>query len=180
MRAVLAPLALAAIFAAASSAGAHCRCHQARVPRCADQSAKHRITVKIDLAVVDGTAEVITQSGPYRVPVADLDGKLVLFVFTPRGVVINGFADDFVPGSATAGVMHGATASVTTGPIFAPGEYELALFVDAVPGGGLGPTRGDLAAFDNTVCDPTGVTVRVAVGCEDATVTLTNRHFIIF
>jgi hypothetical protein len=54
------------------------------------------------------------------------------------------------------------------------------LFVDVVPGGGLGPQRGDLAAFDNTVCDPTGVSIRVAIGCEDATVHLTNRHFIIF
>jgi hypothetical protein len=54
------------------------------------------------------------------------------------------------------------------------------LFIDVVPGGGLGPQRGDLAAFDNTDCDPTGVSVRIAVGCEDATVTLTNKHFIIF
>jgi len=30
------------------------------------------------------------------------------------------------------------------------------------------------------VCDPTGVSVRVAVGCADATVTLENRHFIVF
>jgi len=173
-------LAIAALVAAAGPAGAHCQCHRTHVPRCADQSAKHRVTVKIDFAVVDDAVEVLTQSGPYRVPVADLDGKLVLFVFTKRGVVINGFTEDFVPDSVSAGVMHGATSSTTTGAAFVPGEYELALFIDAVPGGGLGPTRGDLAAFDNTVCDPTGVTVRVAVGCEDTTVTLTNRHFIIF
>ena len=76
--------------------------------------------------------------------------------------------------------MHGATADIPTTPAFAPGEYEMLLFVDVVAGGGLGPQRGDLAAFDNTGCEPTGVSVRVAVGCEDATVTLTNKHFIIF
>ena len=123
--------------------------------------------------------EVLTQSGPYELPVADLDGKAVLFVLTPRGEVFQGLPDA-LPGSITAGTMHGATASLTTQAAFLPGEYELALFIDVVPGGGVGPQRGDLAAFDNTVCDPTGVSVRVAVGCADATVTLENRHFIVF
>jgi hypothetical protein len=138
------------------------------------------VTVRVDLTVVDGTVEVLTQSGPYRVPVTDLDGKVVLFLFMPRGEVFQGFLTDAIPGSITVGTMQGATASITTAPAFTPGEYELLLFVDAVPGGGLGPQRGDLAAFDNTACDQTGVSVRVAVGCEDTTVTLTNRHFILF
>lgn len=161
-------------------ATAHCRCQHARVPHCTPADALHRVTVRIDLAVVDGTAEVITQSGPYRVPVSDLDGKQVLFLFMPRGEVFQGFLGDIIPGSITIGTMQGATASVTTAPAFAPGEYELLLFVDAVPGGGLGPQRGDLAAFDNSVCDPTGVSVRVGVGCEDTTITLRNQQFIIF
>lgn len=138
------------------------------------------MTVDIDLAVVDGTVEVITQSGPYRMPVADLDGKQVLFIFLPRGEVFQGFFETVIPGSITVGAMAGATAHIATGPVFAPGEYEMLLFVDAGAGGGLGPQRGDLAAFDNTVCDPTGVSIRVAVGCDDTTVHLTNRHFIIF
>jgi hypothetical protein len=165
---------------APAPAAAMCRCRHERVPRCADAEAKHRVTVHIDLTVENGTVEVITQSGPYHVPVADLDGKTVLFLFMPRGEVFQGFAQDAIPGSITVGAMQGAQATITTGAAFAPGEYELLLFVDAVPGGGLGPTRGDLAAFDNTACDPTGVSVRVAVGCEDTTVTLTNKHFIIF
>jgi hypothetical protein len=172
--------ALLALLARPVPAANPCRCGTAKVPKCAGGAAKHRITVRIDLTVVDGTAEVITQSGPYRVPVSDLDGKQILMVFLPRGEVFQGFFEEIVPGSITVGTMTGATASLTTPAAFAPGEYELLLFVDAVPGGGLGPTRGDLAAFDNTVCDPTGVSVRVAVGCEDATTTLENRHFIIF
>jgi hypothetical protein len=162
------------------SADAFCRCHQkkAKATRCADPQAKHRLTVAIDLAVVDGTAEVVTQSGPYHVPVADLDGKTVLFLVTPRNVVFQGFNGDIL--AIGAGAMHGAQATITTGAVFPPGEYEVALFVDVVPGGGVGPQRGDLAAFDNTPCDPTGVSVRAVVGCEDATLTLVNRHFIIF
>jgi hypothetical protein len=180
MRRLLAGLLVVATALAPVAAGAMCRCHRSRTPRCADAEAKHRVTVRIDLTVVDGTVEVITQSGPYHVPVADLDGKTVLFIFVGKGEVFNGFIEDAVPDSITPGQMQGAQATITTAEAFVPGEYELLLFVDAVPGGGLGPTRGDLAAFDNTVCDPTGVSVRVAVGCEDATVTLTNRHFIIF
>jgi hypothetical protein len=157
-----------------------CRCHRARVPRCGDPAAKHRITVNVDFAVADGGIDVLTQSGLFRVPVSDVEGKLAFFLFTPRGVVLQGFFEDVVAGSVQVTPMPGPRASFTTAPVFAPGEYELAFFIDSVPGGGLGPTRGDLAAFDNTVCDPTGVTVRVAVGCEDASVTLTNRHFILF
>lgn len=173
-------LLAAAILVAPGSAAALCRCHRERTPRCADAGAKHRITVNIDLAVVDGTVEVITQSGPYHVPVADLDGKTVLFIFLPRGEVFQGFFDDVVPGSITIGTMSGARASIPTGAVFAPGEYEMLLFVDAATGGGLAPQRGDLAAFDNGVCDPTGVSIRVPVGCDDTSVTLTNRHFILF
>lgn len=172
--------ALLALSLDSAGAAVPCRCEAAHVPRCGGDRSLHRITVKIDLALVDGTVEVLTQSGPYRVPVSDLDGKQILMVFLPRGEVFQGFFEEVIPGSITVGTMHGATASVTTQAAFAPGEYELLLFIDAVPGGGLGPTRGDLAAFDNTVCDPTGVSVRVAVGCEDAGVTLVNRHFIIF
>jgi hypothetical protein len=174
-------LLLALLAAIAGRADAHCRCHKARTPRCADRAALHRITVVIDLAVTDGGVEVITQSGPFRLPAADLDGKRVFFLFTRRGVVFQGFFDDAV--TVAVRTMTGTRASFTTDPVFAPGEYELALFIDVVPGssnGGIGPQRGDLAAFDNTVCDPTGVTVRVPVGCDDATVRLENRHFIVF
>ncbi|MGH7895958.1 MAG: hypothetical protein ACREQL_14895 [Candidatus Binatia bacterium] len=150
------------------------------MPRCANVDEKHRITLRIDLAVENDAVEVITQSGPYRVPVADLDGKTVLFIFLPRGEVFQGFFEEVVPDSITVGAMQGAQATITTAAAFAPGEYEMLLFVDVALGGGLGPQRGDLAAFDNGGCEPTGVSVRVAVGCEDATVTLTNRHFIIF
>jgi hypothetical protein len=162
-------------------ADARCRCRQRRPPRCADAGALHRLTVAVDFAVVDGTVEVITQSGPYRVPVADLNGKNVLFLVTHRSVIFQGFLDDAI--TIAAGTMQGATAVITTLPVFAPGEYEIALFIDVVPGSigsGVGPQRGDLAAFDNTICDPTGVTVRFSVGCEDATLMLENRHFIIF
>ena len=63
-----------------------------------------------------------------------------------------------------------------------PGEYEMLLFVDAAPGGGIGPDTAATSRRSTTpCCDPTGVSIRVpCVGCEDATVTLTNKHFIIF
>jgi hypothetical protein len=161
---------------------AHCSCRHPKVPHCADATAKHTVTVAIDLAVVDGTVEVVTQSGPFHVPVADLDGKTVLFVVMPRGEVFQGFFENVV--TLATGTMQGATASITTAAVFAPGEYEILLFIDAADNGPgtitKGPQRGDIAAFDNTVCDPTGVSIRVAVGCEDATITLTNKHFIIF
>lgn len=165
--------------ALASPADARCRgCRPLPVPKCGGFEAKHRITVDVDLSVVDGTVEVITQSGPYRVPVADLDGKLILAAFMPRGQVFQGFLEEVV--AIGAGTMEGAHGTLRTGEEFAPGEYEVLLFIDAVPGPFGGPTRGDLAAFDNGVCEPTGVSVRVAVGCEDANLQLTNRHFIIF
>jgi hypothetical protein len=168
---------LAAVLLPAPAA-ARCKCRPLPIPKCGAPDAKHRISVSIDLTVVDGTVEVITQSGPYRVPVADLDGKTILAAFMPRGEVFQGFLEEMV--AVTAGVMDGARATVETGEAFLPGEYEVLLFIDAVPGGGVGPVRGDLAAFDNGICDPTGVSVRVAVGCGDATLTLTNRHFILF
>ena len=181
MRRVLAVLLLLPVLLApAAPAGAHCRCHRAKRPRCADPTAKHKIIVDIDLAVTGDGVEVLTQSGPYQVPVADLDGKQVLFIVMPRGQVFQGLLSEAIPGGIGLGTMTGATASVSTGDAFVPGEYEVLLFVDVVPGGGFGPTRGDMAAFDNSICDPTGVSVRVAVGCEDATVQLTNRHFIVF
>jgi len=180
----LVPLILAAVLpavlAAPMAADAMCRCHRTRVPKCASPDEKHRVTMNIDLAVVDGTVEVLTQSGPYHMPVADLDGKQVLFIFMPKGETFQGFLEEAIPNSITIGLMQGATANITTAAAFAPGEYEMLLFVDSAPGGGVGPDRGDLAAFDNTVCDPTGVSIRVLVGCEDVTVSLTNKHFIIF
>lgn len=166
------------VAAAASPAAARCRCRPLPIPKCAVPDAKHRITVQVAFDVVDGTVEVVTQSGPYRVPVDDLAGKPVLAAFMPRGDVFQGFIEEMV--ALGVGTMSGAQATLTTAPAFLPGEYEVLLFIDAAAGGGLGPQRGDLAAFDNTICDPTGVSVRVAVGCEDATVTLENRHFIIF
>ena len=180
MRTALLVAVASLLVATPAPAAAHCRCHRPYRPTCPGPAAKHRLTVTVDLAATDGAVEVLTQTGPYRLPAADLDGKLVLFLVTPRNVVFQGFVSDVIPGSIGFPTFQGTRASFTTPEAFLPGEYELALFVDVVPGGGLGPQRGDLAAFDNTVCDPTGVTVRFRVGCEDATVTLTNRHFIIF
>ncbi|HEV7730828.1 MAG TPA: hypothetical protein VGR62_01640 [Candidatus Binatia bacterium] len=175
-------LALVLALGGVRSADAFCGCRHVKAPRCTPADAKHRVTVRVDLAVVDGTVEVLTQTGPYRMPVADLDGKQVVFLFLPKGEVLQGFFEEVVPGGLAIGTMQGAQFTLTTGAIFTPGEYELVLFVDAVPGGGVGPgpQRGDIAAFDNTICEPTGVSVRFAVGCEDTTVTLTNKHFILF
>jgi len=181
MRLPLLALLLAALALVPMGAEAMCRCKRTKIPRCEDPTEKHRINLNIDLDVVDGTVEVITQSGPYHMPVADLDGKPVIFIFLPKGEVFQGFLQEAIPDSITIGTMQGATANIPTAPAFVPGEYEMLLFVDAASNGaGVGPQRGDIAAFDNTGCEPTGVSVRVAVGCEDATVTLTNRHFIIF
>jgi hypothetical protein len=173
-------LTLLLLFAmAASSAQARCRaCRPLPVPKCGGSEAKHRITVDVDFTVVDGTVEVLTQSGMYQLPAGDLDGKNILVAFMPRGEVFQGFFEDVV--TIAAGVMQGAHATVATTEAFLPGEYEVLLFIDVVPGPFGGPDRGDLAAFDNGVCEPTGVSVRVAVGCEDATLQLTNRHFILF
>ena len=172
---------VAATLMAPTASRAMCRCEHVRAARCANPDEKHTVNVKIDFTVdADDTVEVVTQSGPYHLPVADLEGKLVLFLFLPKGAVFQGFFEELVPNSLTTGIMHGASTTFSTAAAFVPGEYELVLFMDVVPGGGVGPQRGDLASFDNTGCNPTGVSVRVAVGCEDATVTLTNRHFIIF
>jgi hypothetical protein len=164
--------------AAAPPAGARCRCRPEPIPTCTVPDAMHRITVHVAFEIVEGTVEVVTQSGPYRVPVGEIDGKTILAAFMPRGDVFQGFVEELV--ALGIGTMTGAQGTFTTAAAFPPGEYEILLFIDAATGGGLGPQRGDLAAFDNTLCDPTGVSVRVAVGCEDATVTLENRHFIIF
>jgi hypothetical protein len=161
-----------------TSVDAFCGCRVPRAPRCADATTKHRLRFTIDLAVQDGTVELITQSGPFHAPVAEFDGKQVLAIFLPRGEVFQGYLQDAL--TVTLGAMQGPTVDVTTEAVFPPGEYEMLLFVDLAAGGGLAPQRGDIAAFDNTICDPTGVSIRFAVGCEDATVTLTNRHFIIF
>jgi hypothetical protein len=173
---------LVPLLAGIRSADAFCGCRHVKAPRCQPADAKYRLTVHVDLAVVNGSVEVLTQTGPYQMPVADLDGKQVLFLALPKGEILQGFLEEIVPGSLQIGAMNGAQATFTTSASFAPGEYELVLFVDSVPGGGAGPgpQRGDIAAFDNTVCEPTGVSVRFAVGCEDTTVTLTNRHFILF
>jgi hypothetical protein len=182
VRGLLCLTLLVPLLAGIRSAEAFCGCRHVKAPRCQPADAKYRVTVRIDLAVVNDTVEVLTQTGPYQMPVADLDGKQVLFLALPKGEVLQGFLEELVPGSLSIGTMHGAQFTATTGATFAPGEYELVLFVDSVPGGGVGPgpQRGDIAAFDNTICEPTGVSVRFAVGCEDATVTLTNRHFILF
>ena len=162
----------------ASTAAARCRCRPLPVPQCGGSEAKHRITVDVDFTVVDGTVEVITQSGPYHLPVAELDGKVMVAAFMPRGEVFQGFIEEVV--AIGVGTMQGAHGTLQTSEAFLPGEYEVLLFIDTVPGPFGGPTRGDLAAFDNGVCEPTGVSVRVAVGCEDATLQLENRHFILF
>ena len=156
---------LLAIVTAVTPVHAFCGCRVPRAPRCADSVTKHRLTVHIDLAVQDGTVELITQSGPYHAPVADFDGKAVIALALPRGQVFQGFLEEAV--AVLLGTMQGPTAVITTEAVFAPGEYEILLFVDIAAGGGVGPQHGDIAAFDNTICDPTGVSVRFAVGCED-------------
>src|SRR5262249_14204442 len=78
---------VALLLASVAPAAERCRCRHARVPRCADATAQHRATITIDFTVVDGTIELLTQSGPYRVPVDYLDGKSVLVAFMPRGEV---------------------------------------------------------------------------------------------
>ncbi|HYC23572.1 MAG TPA: hypothetical protein VEI94_12745 [Candidatus Bathyarchaeia archaeon] len=142
--------------------------------------AKFRIHIKLDFAVQDGQVEVVTQSGPYRFPVGYLDGKTFLYLFVAKGEVFQGELRDAL--DIGAGTMHGNVGELTTAAKFPAGEYEFVTFIDANPGPQpiTGPERGDLAAFDNNVCDPTGVSVRVAVPCEDADVTLGNQQFIIF
>lgn len=163
------------------SAGAFCGCRHVRPAAC-ESDAAFRLTMRIDLAVVDGTVELLTQTGPYHMPAEELDGKTVFMLVLPKGQIFQGFFEEIVPGTLQIGTMTGTQATITTDAVLPPGEYELVLFVDTAAGGGAstGPQRGDIAAFDNTVCEPTGVSVRFAVGCEDATVTLTNGHFILF
>lgn len=57
---VAALAALALTLPAPLRAALPCRCAAARPPRCDGTAAKHRITVRIDLAVVDRTVEVVT------------------------------------------------------------------------------------------------------------------------
>lgn len=178
MTSLLGTIALVLSLLAPSAANAFCGCRSPRIPRCDDADPARRITVEIDLTVADGAIEILTQSGPYRMPPAHIDGKPILAAFMRRGEIFQGFLDEAV--TIAAGTMMGTRATVETTAAFAPGEYEVLLFIDAVADGGLGPQRGDLAAFDNSGCDPTGVSVRVTVGCEDVTVRLENRHFIIF
>ena len=179
-RAGFAVAALLVLGAAAIAAAEPCPCRPAPLPRCADPAAKHAIVTDVAFDVVDGTIEIATQSGPYRYPAAALDGKTIFAVFLPRGEVFQGFLDRLIPGGIALGTMHGAQGTLTTGAIFPPGEYEMALVVDVNGDGPGAPTTGDLAAFDNGVCEPTGGSIRVAVGCDDAHVTLGNRHFINF
>lgn len=172
--------AVLAVGTAGTASADPCHCGPAPVPRCADPAAQHAIVADIAFDVVDGTIEIATQSGPYRYPADALDGKRILAAFLPRGEPFQGFLDRLVPGGIALGTMHGAQATLTTGAIFPPGEYEMALILDIDGDGAAAPTTGDLAAFDNGVCEPTGGSVRVTVGCDDAHVTLTNRHFINF
>lgn len=146
-----------------------------------DPSARFRIQVSVDFAVDEnGMVEVVTQSGPYEFPASYLDGKPIIYLFTAKGEVFQGdLREALAIGGAT---MSGARAEITTDAVFPAGEYEFLTFIDAAPGpdGFAGPARGDLAAFDNSVCDPTGVSVRIAVDCKDGHVTLRNQQFIIF
>lgn len=148
--------------------------------RC-DAQAKFRIHVKFDFAVnANGMVEVITQSGPYEFPPSYLDGKGFVYLVTAKGEIFQGDLREAL--GIGAGTMRQTVGEVTTDAIFPAGEYEFASFIDAVPGppGFAGPDRGDLAAFDNSVCDPTGVSIRIPVDCKDADVTVTNKQFIIF
>ena len=109
-----------------SEADAFCGCRAARIPRCEDPDAKHRITVQLDLTVVDGTIEILTQSGPYRMPPAHIDGKPILAAFMPRGEIFQGFLDEAV--TIAGGTVTGTGAVVETTAAFPPGEYELCVF----------------------------------------------------
>jgi hypothetical protein len=147
--------------------------------RCAPD-ARFRIHVKLDFAVEDGLVWVVTQSGPYSLPAETLDGKTFVYLFMPKGEVFQGDLREAL--SIGAGTMHGTSGELTTEAVFPAGEYEFLTFIDTNPGPQpiTGPDRGDLAAFDNGVCDPTGVSVRIAVPCADGEATLENRQFIIF
>lgn len=181
VRGLLALILVLTALAGVPSAGAFCGCRHVKPAAC-ESDAAFRLTMRIDLAVVDGTVELLTQTGPFQMPAEQLDGKTVFMLVLPKGEILQGFFEEIVPGTLRLGAMTGTQAEITTDAVLAPGEYELVLFVDTETGGGasVGPQRGDIAAFDNTVCEPTGVSVRFAVGCEDAAVTVTNKHFILF
>ena len=146
-----------------------------------DANAKFRIHVKFDFAVNDaGNVEVVTQSGPYQVPASYLDQKPYVYLFTAKGEIFQGDIREAL--LVGGGNMQGINAEIVTDAIFPAGEYEFLTFIDAQPGpdGFAGPQRGDLAAFDNTVCDPTGISIRVAVDCKDGELVLPNPNWIIF
>ena len=148
--------------------------------RC-DPSERFRIRVKFDFAVNDGgNVEVVTQSGPYQFPASYLDQKPYVYLFTAKGEIFQGDLREAL--SIGGGTMQGPVAEFATDAIFPAGEYEFLTFIDAQPGpeGFAGPARGDLAAFDNTVCDPTGISIRVAVDCKDGEITIPNSNWIIF
>lgn len=146
-----------------------------------DPNAKFRIHVKFDFAVNDaGNVEVVTQSGPYQFPASYLDQKPYVYLFTAKGEIFQGDIREAL--TVGGGNMQGTGAEITTDATFPAGEYEFLTFIDAQPGpeGFAGPTRGDLAAFDNTVCDPTGISIRIAVDCKDGELSLPNQNWIIF
>ena len=146
-----------------------------------DANAKFRIHVKFDFAVNDaGNVEVVTQSGPYQFPASYLDQKSYVYLFTAKGEIFQGDIREAL--TVGGGNLQGTAAEFTTDAIFPAGEYEFLTFIDAQPGpdGFAGPTRGDLAAFDNTVCDPTGISIRIAVDCKDGELKLPNQNWIIF
>jgi hypothetical protein len=148
--------------------------------RC-DPQARFRIHVKLDFAVnPDGMVSVVTQSGPFEFPPSYLDEKSFVYLFTAKGEVFQGDLREAL--AVGGGTMHGTVGELTTDAVFPAGEAELLTFIDAVPGppGVAGPGRGDLAAFDNSVCDPTGVSIRIPIDCKDADVSVRNRQFIIF
>jgi hypothetical protein len=148
--------------------------------RC-DASARFRIHVKFDFAVNEsGNVEVVTQSGPYQFPTSYLDQKGYVYLFTAKGEIFQGDLREAL--LVGGGTMQGPVTEFTTDAVFPAGEYEFLTFIDAQPGpaGFAGPTRGDLAAFDNTVCDPTGVSIRIPVDCKDGEITIPNSNWIIF
>ena len=146
-----------------------------------DANAKFRIHVKFDFTANDaGNVEVVTQSGPYQFPASYLDQKSYVYLFTAKGEIFQGDIREAL--TVGGGTMQGTAGEITTDAIFPAGEYEFLTFIDAQPGpdGFAGPARGDLAAFDNTVCDPTGISIRIAVDCKDGELTLPNQNWIIF
>lgn len=77
------------------------------------------------------------------------------------------------------------TAHFETASKYQDGAVELALFIPMSGGSGVSPRAGDLAAFDNSPQppgepEPIGTTVRMHLQGADATVTLSNQHFVRF